>query len=125
MKGAAAMHGCNRESDIDLQMKMARMIGLDIEDEDDAELYQLLPLYLDAAASRVLNRRYPFGIPRHATVEPQYRNAQLEIAVFLWGKRGFEGESLHSENGINRSFGGVMDVPPELLQQVTPKGRVY
>ena len=44
--------------------------------------------------------------------------------MFLWGKRGMEGESLHSENGISRSFGGYMDLPAEFLQQITPKGRV-
>ena len=112
------------ENDLMLQERMAKVIGLDLDDEDDVKTYELLPIYLDMAATRILNRQYPFGIPRHARVERQHLDVQLEIAVFLWGKRGFEGESLHSENGINRSYGGNADVPPELLQMITPRGRV-
>lgn len=101
--------------------RMQRIIGNTSYGSTDTEL---LSGYLDIAAEKILNRRYPFGVPDGAQVEPQYIGVQLEIAVHLFNRRGTEGESLHSENGIFRSFGGYTDVPPELLMRVTPKGRV-
>lgn len=92
--------------------------------EGTDKVNDILSYYLNVAASKVLNRRYPFGAPVNAVVEDCYRNAQLEIAVYLFNKRGAEGESLHTENGVQRSYGMETDVPFELLQQITPKGRV-
>jgi hypothetical protein len=105
----------------DMLSKMKSLIGPNVIGVDDDAL---LSTYLDIAAEKVLNRRYPFRRPADAAVEPQYQPAQLEIAVFLFNKRGIEGESLHSENGVSRSFGMSTDVPPEILWQITPKGRV-
>lgn len=105
----------------DMLDRMKAIIGQGVMDVDNDAL---LSSYLDIAAEKILNRRYPFGRPRSATVEPQYQQIQLEIAVFLFNKRGIEGESLHSENGVSRSFGMDTDVPAGLLMQVTPYGRV-
>lgn len=110
--------------DLQLVDLMAQIIGDEVLEETDANA-ELLSYYLDIAATKILNRRYPFGWPKDAKVEPQYTQTQLEIAVYLFNKRGAEGESLHSENGVSRSYGGQTDVPPDLLIQVTPKGRVY
>ena len=38
----------------------------------------------------------------------------VDITVYLLNKRGAEGESSHSENGIGRSYESA-DVPPSLL----------
>lgn len=105
----------------DMLDRMKAIIGQGVMDVDNDAL---LSSYLDIAAEKILNRRYPFSRPRNATVEPQYQQIQLEIAVFLFNKRGIEGESLHSENGVSRSFGMDTDVPAGLLMQVTPYGRV-
>lgn len=105
----------------ELLSRMQAIIGDETYGHDDTEL---LSTYLDLAAEKILNRRYPFRIPEGAEVDPQYYGIQLEIAVYLFNHRGSEGESLHSENGISRSYGGQTDVPPELLMRVTPKGMV-
>lgn len=105
----------------DMIDRMRAIIGPGVIDVDNDAI---LSMYLDIAADKILNRRYPFRRPANAEVEPQYRQAQLEIAVFLFNKRGAEGESLHSENGVSRSYGMDTDVPAGLLQQVTPRGRV-
>ena len=105
----------------DMIRRMKAIIGPQSFGVDDDEL---LSMYLDIAAEKILNRRYPFRRPDNVDVEPQYQQIQIEIAVFLFNKRGIEGESLHSENGVSRSFGLSTDVPPELLWQVTPRGRV-
>lgn len=105
----------------DLLTRMKKIIGEDVFGHDDDEL---LSTYLDLAAEKILNRRYPYRVPEDAEVEPRYYGIQLEIAVYLFNHRGSEGESLHSENGISRSYGGQTDVPPDLLRRVTPKGMV-
>ena len=104
----------------DLLTKMKMIIGDSYGPLDE----DLLSVYLDAAAEAILNRRYPYGVPEGAVVEHQYEGVQLEAAVYLFNKRGAENESLHSENGISRSYGGETALPREIINRVTPKGRV-
>lgn len=74
---------------------------------------------LDDAESAILNRRYPFSTSEMA-LEGKYYNLQLRIAVVLYNKRGAEGESSHSEAGVNRSYESL----DSLLKEITPMGAV-
>lgn len=109
-------------TDFDKLTTTKAVIGSEAMDSDNDAL---LSAYLAFAGNAILNRRYPFGRPENAVVEPQYEYLQIEIAVYLFNKRGMEGESLHSENGVSRSFGSETGIPKELMVQVTPKGRVF
>lgn len=111
----------NQSWDYGLVEEMRRIIGPASYGVDDDDLLQS---YLQTAAEEILNRRFPYGWRSVSELEPRYRALQVQIAVFLFNKRGLEGESLHSENGINRSFAGHQHIPAELLQQVVPRGRV-
>ena len=51
---------------------MKMLVGINEQDEEEAKLVELLPYYLDQAASRILNRQYPFGIPKKAVNEDSY-----------------------------------------------------
>ena len=54
------------------------------------------------------------------TVVPdRYAYNQVEIADYLVNKRGAEGETAQSENGISRSYEDG-DVPPTLLREIVP-----
>ena len=78
----------------------------------------VLSTYLDIAGSKVIQRAYPFRTD--VTVVPdKYSYVQIEIAAYLINKRGAEGETVHNENGINRSYEDG-DVPPTLLRQIVP-----
>lgn len=104
--------------------KMKLIIGPLAYDVDNDEL---LFSYLEEAGEVILNRLYPFRSVRLKegnAVPDRYKELQVEIAVFLFNKRGIEGESLHSENGVSRSYGGETDIPKHLLLQITPVGRV-
>ena len=79
----------------------------------------LLRSLLDQAEGIVLNRRYPFGAPEGATVPAVYEHIQLQIAVELFSKMGAEGQTAHSENGVNRSYESA-DVSPSLLRRIVP-----
>ena len=78
----------------------------------------ILSAYLNIAASKILRRAFPFGTD--ATVVPAcYEINQIEIAAYLINKRGAEGETAHSENGVSRSYEGG-DVPPSLMREIVP-----
>jgi hypothetical protein len=74
--------------------------------------------YLDIAGSKIINRAFPYD--HEATEVPtRYEFLQCEIAAYLLNKRGAEGQTGHSENGISRSYESA-DVPESLLGAVTP-----
>lgn len=58
------------------------------------------------AASLILETMYPFGTDI-VVVPVRYERKQLAIAVVLFNKRGAEGESAHSANGISRTYEGM------------------
>ena len=78
----------------------------------------VLRTFLALAGNKVIQRAYPFN-PDVSEVPDRYAVNQLEIATFLLNKRGAEGQTAHSENGISRSYSGG-DVPPEMLRAIVP-----
>ena len=84
--------------------------------ESDTE--EVLLAYLDIAGRKIINRAYPYDSDV-TEVPVRYGFLQCEIAAYLLNKRGAEGQTSHSENGISRSYGSA-DVPESLLGAVTP-----
>ena len=84
--------------------------------ESDSE--EVLLAYLKIAGRKIINRAYPFGTDE-TEVPPRYDYLQCEIAAYLLNKRGAEGQTSHSENGISRSYESA-DVPESLIGAVTP-----
>lgn len=79
---------------------------------------EILTVYLTLAASKILRKAYPYDSTK-TEVPLQYADKQCEIAAYLFNKRGAEGETYHSENGINRSYENA-DVPESMLKTVLP-----
>lgn len=84
--------------------------------ESDSE--EVLLAYLNIAGGKILNRAYPFGTSE-TEVPVRYDFLHCEIAAYLLNKRGAEGQTGHSENGISRSYESA-DVPESMLSAVTP-----
>ena len=84
--------------------------------ESDTE--EVLLAYLNIAASKIINRAFPYGTDE-PEVPSRYDFLQCEIAAYLLNKRGAEGQTQHSENGITRTYASA-DVPESLLGAVTP-----
>ena len=84
--------------------------------ESDTE--EVLLAYLNIAGSKIINRAYPYD-PEQTEVPTRYDFLQCEIAAYLLNKRGAEGQTGHSENGISRSYESA-DVPESLIGAVTP-----
>jgi hypothetical protein len=56
-------------------------------------------------------------------IEPRYKDLQIRIAVEMFAKRGAEGETSHSENGISRTYSSA-NISEDLLREITPKAGV-
>lgn len=86
--------------------------------DDDTVNTELLLTYLDIAEEKILNKCYPYRVSEKELPE-KYHALQIEIANYLLCKRGAEGETSHSENGISRTYESA-DVPDSMLKGVTP-----
>ena len=79
----------------------------------------LITLYLDMAAQKMLARLYPFDPTKTALdIPPIYDMTQVELAARLYARAGAEGEISHNENGINRSYKTVDD--EDILSRLVP-----
>ena len=88
------------------------------ENVSDIELEDIL----ESAKAVILSRRFPFG-EQPEEIENKYKDLQIRIAVEMFNKRGAEGETAHSENGISRSYASA-NVSEDLLKEITPKVNV-
>lgn len=92
------------------------VVGADANDD------ALLLMYLTDAERAILNRLYPMDDTPH-TVPVRYESRQVEIAAYLYNKRGAEGETSHDENGISRSYENG-SIPTSMLSDIIPYGSV-
>lgn len=79
---------------------------------------EVLSTYLVVAGKKIIARAYPYD-DTVTEVPDKYDTLQCEIAAYLLNKRGAEGQTQHSENGITRSYENA-DVPSSMLKVVTP-----
>lgn len=79
---------------------------------------EVLSTYLTLAGGKILAKAYPYN-SEVSEVPIQYHYLQIEIAVYMLNKRGAEGQTSHSENGISRSYENA-DVPSSMLKSVVP-----
>lgn len=70
----------------------------------DTDTDEVLDGVLSDAEALVLNRMYPFGYPDGTVVPSRYERIQIQLAAELYSKRGAEGQTSHSENGISRNW---------------------
>ena len=74
--------------------------------------------YLNIAGQKIINRAYPYD-DTVVDVPRRYSYLQCDIANYLLNKRGAEGQTAHSENGITRTYQSA-DVPESMLSEVAP-----
>lgn len=93
--------------------KLKKLKSLTGEANEDILLF-----YLDTAEATILERLYPFGTSE-ISVPEKYELKQIEIALYLYNKRGAEGEIAHNENGISRTYESA-GVPDSMLKGIVP-----
>lgn len=101
----------------DVKLKVLRSL-IDDADVNDS----LLSIYLNIAEQIIINRVYPFSV-KSPDMPSKYDYKQVQIACYLFNKRGAEGETAHSENGINRTYSDA-DVPASMLEDIVPRCEV-
>lgn len=75
--------------------------------------------YLNYAGQKILNRRFPFDKEsRSGAVPNEYVYTQIELACAMLMKRGAEGESEHSENGVKRTYRSEDDILSDVVPYV-------
>ena len=92
------------------------MVGTPNTDENWSD--DVLTSYLTIAGRKIINRAYPYD-DTITDVPRRYGYLQCEVAAYLLNKRGAEGQTAHSENGVNRSYESA-DVPESMLSEVIP-----
>lgn len=84
----------------------------------------VISVFLNIGKEVILNRLYPHEQEDDKRVWlSRYDLLQCRVACYLLNKRGAEGETVHSENGVTRDYSSA-DIPNELLQDITPFGKV-
>lgn len=104
-------------TDVEKLTLVRAMVGMPANDEMWSD--DILEAYLDIASAKIINKAYPFGTATQVAVPPKYESLQCEVAVYLLNRRGSEGQTSHSENGVSRSYESA-DVPESMLKAVTP-----
>lgn len=98
-------------TDVEKLTALRAMVGGSDADE-------VLSTYLLLAGRKIIARAFPYK--EDVTEVPvKYETIQLEIAAYMLNKRGAEGQTAHSENGISRTYENA-DVPASMLKGVTP-----
>lgn len=107
----------NAQYDIESQVRIFRLLVTDSDQEPTSN--ELLIHFLDVACELILNRRYPFSLPENAILDKKYYKRQIAIAVELYNKMGAEGETAHSESGVQRVYSDDA-VTKQLLSDIVP-----
>lgn len=98
-------------TDVEKLITLRDMIGGN--DSDD-----VLSTYLKLAGRKIIARAYPYD-NTVSEVPAQYDALQCEIAAYMLNKRGAEGQTSHSENGISRTYENA-DIPSSMLKSIIP-----
>lgn len=78
-----------------------------------------LELEVDYAIG-VINDCRRFTPSSNRPYDKKYEHLIVPMCVHAISKYGAEGESSHSENGINRVYSGADDYPKEILMKIIP-----
>ena len=80
--------------------------------------YDTVSAYLHLAGMKIIGLAYPYD-STVTEVPARYEHVQIDAAVYLLNKRGGEGETAHSENGVSRTYENA-DLPASMLRGIVP-----
>lgn len=75
--------------------------------------------FLTMAGEAVYHAACPYGNADKAEVLANYGGVQCRAAAYYLNKRGADGQTAMTENGIRREYEKA-DLPPSLLSEITP-----
>lgn len=92
-----------------------------LTNNDPEATSEVCSVYLSVASEKIMQRLFPFGTTE-TEVPTQYDVLQCELATRLFLRRGAEGEKIHNENGIYRTWDSVDD--EDILSRLTPYAKL-
>lgn len=95
----------------DEKLKMLKALS----DESDEKL---LSAYLTMAKNMCLRKRFPYGDGTE-TLDKKYDDIQINVALYLYDKRGAEGETRHTEDDVDRTYDSAY-VPDSYFRGIVP-----
>lgn len=102
--------------------KLKRRLQIDTSDNS---LDDYLNDLLEEANLITLNEYYGSNQVTETSKLPyRFKYIPLDVAVFLFNKTGVEGQTGHTEQGINRQY-GTSGVPTELFASMVRKIRTF
>lgn len=108
----------NNEVVKSLLTKIKRKLNrLDLEFSDE-DIYDEIENAFEA-----INSRRHFNPTSSILIEDKYKNLAYELCIASMVKEGAEGETSHSENGINRSYDSS-SYPESILRRIVPLARL-
>ena len=87
-----------------------------LTDETDEDV---ISAFLSMAGDAIYHYADPYGIKDKDDVLSEYGGAQARAAAYFLNKRGADGQTSHSENGISRSYESG-DLPDSIKREITP-----
>lgn len=72
--------------------------------EGDVSQDGAIAVYLTASAREIIAWRFSYGSEQVTQVPDEYEMTQVMAVVVGYSQGGAEGQTAHSENGINRTF---------------------
>lgn len=87
-----------------------------MSDETDEEV---ISAFLTLAGDAIYNYCDPFATADKETVLTKYGSVQAKAAAYYLNKKGWDFQTSHSENGVNRNF-ETGDLPNSILRELTP-----
>lgn len=92
-----------------------KMVESLVDDKSVSEI--VIESYLSLAKSKILDRLYPFD-DSVQEIPSKWDMLHCELAARMIFRRGSEGERIHNENGIQRTYASVND--EDILARLTP-----
>lgn len=79
----------------------------------------VISAFLSMAGEAICHYCDPYGTIESADILDKYGSAQAKLAAYFLNKRGADGQTSHSENGISRTYESG-DIPPSIMREITP-----
>lgn len=89
------------------------MVKVMTEETDNS----VITVFLNIAERKIIERAFPFE--PDSEMPSRYDTLQCEICAYLLNKRGAEGEIMHVEGNIERTYESA-SVPDSMLKAVVP-----
>lgn len=93
--------------------------GIEIPSDNEKGGNSVLEYEINRAIGEI-NRCRSYKPTEEKPYDKRYENLIIPMCIFSLSKVGIEGETSHSENGVQRIYKGDSDYPEDLIKKIVP-----